>query len=280
MTRNKIYIRLSLKISPLNPGKEILVAKLDQLKFEGFVEESDILECFIPTTKWNNKILDVFYPLEQEGIDIDWFIDTVEDKNWNLVWEENYSPVFIGEKFVIRSVFHKKTKTNYEIIIKPKMSFGTGHHETTQLIIQELIKNPPVKKNVLDIGTGTGILSILSEKLGAKKVDSIDNCEFSMSSAKENFKINECNKIDFHLGNINIINSKAYDNILVNIDKNIIVKEAEYYFNKLALNGKIYLSGFYSADEGPIVKKIESLNLKLKRKKRKNKWSLLIFEKT
>ena len=269
-----------MKISPLNPGKEILIAKLDQLEFEGFVEKSDILECYIPTTKWNNKILDVFYPLEQQGIDIDWFIDTVEEKNWNSVWEQNYSPVFIGESCVIRSVFHKKTKTNYEIIIKPKMSFGTGHHETTQLIIQELIKNPPVKKNVLDIGSGTGILSILSEKLGAKKVDSIDNCEFSMSSAKENFKINKCNKIDFHLGTIDIINSKIYDNILVNIDKNIIIKEAESYFNKLALNGKIYLSGFYSLDEYQIVKKIESLNLKLKRKKTKNKWSLLIFEKT
>ncbi|MAW09290.1 MAG: 50S ribosomal protein L11 methyltransferase [Flavobacteriaceae bacterium] len=280
MTRNKIYIRLSLKISPLNPGKEILVAKLDQMKFEGFVEKSDILECYIPTTKWNNKILDVFYPLEQDGIDIDWFIDTVEDKNWNSIWEQNYSPVFIGESCVIRSIFHKKTKTKYEIIIKPKMSFGTGHHETTNLIIQELIKDPPVKKNVLDIGSGTGILSILSEKLGAKKVDSIDNCEFSMSSAKENFKINKCNKIDFHFGTIHLINSKNYDNILVNIEKNIIINEAESYLNKLALNGKIYLSGFYSEDEDPIVKKIESLNLKLKRKKRKNKWSLLIFEKT
>ena len=269
-----------MKISPLNPGKEILVAKLDQLEFVGFVEKSDMLECYIPTSKWNNKILDVFYPLEQEGIDIDWFIDTVEDKNWNSVWEQNYSPVFIGETCVIRSVFHKKTKTNYEIIIKPKMSFGTGHHETTQLIIQELIKNPPVKKNVLDIGSGTGILSILSEKLGAKKVDSIDNCEFSMTSAKENFKINECKKTDFHLGTIDIINSKTYDNILVNIDKNIIIKEAESYFHKLALHGKIYLSGFYSLDEDPIIKKIESLSLKLKRKKRKNKWSLLIFEKT
>ena len=160
------------------------------------------------------------------------------------------------------------------------MSFGTGHHETTQLIIQELIKNPPVKKNVLDIGSGTGILSILSEKLGAKKVDSIDNCELSMSSAKENFKINECNKINFQLGNIDVINSKTYDNILVNIDKNIIIEEAKSYFNKLALHGSIYLSGFYSADEDLIVKKLESLSLKLKRKKRKNKWSLLIFEKT
>ena len=269
-----------MKISPLNPGKEILIAKLDQLEFLGFVEKSDILECYIPTTNWNNKILDVFYPLEQDGIDIDWFIDTVEDKNWNSVWEQNYSPVFIGKTCVIRSVFHKKTKINHEIIIKPKMSFGTGHHETTQLIIQELIKNPPVKKNVLDIGSGTGILSILSEKLGAKKVDSIDNCEFSMTSAKENFKINECKKTDFHLGTIDIINSKTYDNILVNIDKNIIIKEAESYFHKLALHGKIYLSGFYSLDEDPIIKKIESLSLKLKRKKRKNKWSLLIFEKT
>ena len=100
-----------------------------------------------------------------------------------------------------------------------------------------------------------------------------------MSSAKENFKINDCNKIDFHFGTINIMNSKTYDIILVNIDKNIIIKEAEYYFNKLALNGKIYLSGFYSADEDSIVKKIESLNLKLIRTKKKNKWSLLIFEK-
>ena len=268
-----------MKISPLNPGKEILIAKLDQLGFKGFVEKSDILECYVPTTKWNNKILDVFYPLEQKGICVDWFIDSVEDKNWNSLWEQNYSPVFIGKTCVIRSDFHKKTKTNYEIIIKPNMSFGTGHHETTQLIIQELIKNPPLKKNVLDIGSGTGILSILSEKLGAKKVDSIDNCEFSMSSAKENFKINDCNKIDFHFGTINIMNSKTYDIILVNIDKNIIIKEAEYYFNKLALNGKIYLSGFYSADEDSIVKKIESLNLKLIRTKKKNKWSLLIFEK-
>ena len=279
MISNKIYIKLSLKISPLNPGKEILIAKLDQLEFEGFVEKTDGLECYISVNNWEKRVLDVFYPLEREGIDVDWFIDTVEDKNWNSLWEQNYSPVFIGNSCVIRSVFHKKTKTNYEIIIKPKMSFGTGHHETTQLIIQELIKNPPVKKNVLDIGCGTGILSILSEKLGAKKVDAIDNCEFSMSSAKENFKINKCNKIDFHLGTIDIINSKTYDYILVNINKNNIIKEAESYFNKLALHGKIYLSGFYSADEDPIVKKIESLNLKFKSKKRKNKWSLLIFEK-
>ena len=145
---------------PLNPGKEILIAKLDQLKFEGFVENLMVLECYIPTNKWENKILDIFYPLEEKGIDVDWFIDIVEDKNWNSSMGKNYSPVFIGNSCVIRSDFHKKTKINYEIIIKPKMSFGTGHHETTQLIIKELLKCPPFKKNVLDIGSGTGILSI------------------------------------------------------------------------------------------------------------------------
>ena len=159
------------------------------------------------------------------------------------------------------------------------MTFGTGHHETTQLIIEELLKNPPIKKNVLDIGSGTGILSIMSEKLGAKKVDSIDTCELSMHSAKENFKINKCNKINFHLGTIDVINSKTYNTILVNIEKNVIIKEAKYYFNKLDLYGSIYLSGFYSSDEEIVIKKIETLNLKLKEKKRKNKWSLLIFEK-
>ena len=95
MIKNKSYIKLSLKISPLNPGKEILIAKLDQLKFEGFVEKPDGLECYIPTTKWNKKVLDIFYPLEEKGIDVEWFIGLVEDKNWNSLWEQNYSPVFI-----------------------------------------------------------------------------------------------------------------------------------------------------------------------------------------
>ncbi len=279
MIKNKIYIKLSLKVSPLNPGLEILIAKLDQLKFEGFEEKKDGLDCYIPTNKWKNEILDVFYPLEEEGIYIDWFIDIVKDKNWNSLWEQNYSPVFIGDSCVIRSDFHKKIKINYEIIIKPKMTFGTGHHETTQLIIEELLKSPPLEKNVLDIGSGTGILSILSEKLGAKKIDSIDTCELSMHSAKENFKLNKSNKINFHLGAIDVINSKTYDTILVNIDKNVILKEAKSYSKKLDLQGCIYLSGFYSSDEELIIKKIETLNLNLKEKKRKNKWSLLIFEK-
>ena len=279
MIKNKSYIKLSLKISPLNPGKEILIAKLDQLKFEGFVEKLDGLECYIPTTKWNKKVLDIFYPLEEKGIDVEWFIGLVEDKNWNSLWEQNYSPVFIGDSCVIRSDFHNKTKIDHEIIIKPKMTFGTGHHETTQLIIEELLKSPPLEKNVLDIGSGTGILSIMSEKLGAKKVDSIDTCELSMRSAKENFKINKCNKINFHLGTIDVINSKTYDTILVNIEKNVIINEVKSYFKKLATDGSIYLTGFYSSDEEIVIKKIETLNLKLKEKKRKNKWSLLIFEK-
>lgn len=279
MISNKIYIKLSLKISPLNPGKEILIAKLDQLEFEGFVEKTDGLECYISVNNWEKRVLDVFYPLEQEGIDVDWFIDTVEDKNWNSLWEQNYSPVFIGNSCVIRSNFHKKTNINHEIIIQPRMSFGTGHHETTKLIVEDLIKNPPLKKNVLDIGCGTGILSILAEKLGANKIDSIDKCEFSMNSAKENFKINRCDKISLHHGTIDLFNFKNYDNILVNINKNEIIKEAKSYFKKLALYGTIHLSGFYTVDEGSIKKKFEDLGLKLKRKKRKNKWSLLIFEK-
>ena len=119
-----------------------MIAKLDQLKFEGFVEKTDGLECYISANNWEKRVLDVFYPLEQEGIDVDWFIDTVEDKNWNSLWEQNYSPVFIGNSCVIRSNFHKKTNINHEIIIQPKMSFGTGHHETTKLIVEDLIKNP------------------------------------------------------------------------------------------------------------------------------------------
>lgn len=280
MNSNKTYIKLSVKVLPSNPGTEILIAKLDKLEFQGFVENADALECYISSNKWNNEILDIFYPLEERGFEIDWIIDTVKNKNWNSIWEQNISPVFIGDSCVIRSDFHKKINIDYEIIIKPKMSFGTGHHNTTQLIIEELIKNPPVKKNVLDVGTGTGILSILSEKLGAKEVDSIDNCEISMSSAKENFKLNKCTKINFHNGTIDVINPKIYDNILVNISKNVIIKEAKFYSDKLAQNGKIYLSGFCFSDENIIFKKIKNLNFKLRTKRRKNKWSLLIFEKT
>ena len=280
MIKNKNYIKLSLNISPLNPGKEILIAKLDKLKFDGFVEKSFGLECYIKIAKWKNKILDIFYPLEQRGIDIDWYIETIGDKNWNLLWEQNYPPVSIGNTFVIRSNFHKRTNMKYEIIIKPEKSFGTGYHETTKLIIEELLKNPPLKKNVLDVGSGTGILSIISEKLGAKKVDSIDKCEFSMHSSKENFKINKCTKINFRLGTIDVVNSKNYDKILVNIAKNVILEEAKFYSKKLARNGKLYLSGFYFSDEDTLLKKIETSKLRFKERKRKNKWSLLIFERT
>ena len=278
MIKKKIYIKLSLNISPLNPAKEILIAKLDKLRFEGFVENSYGLECYITTTKWQNSILDIFYPLEEKGIYIDWSIEAVGQKNWNSLWELNYLPVSIGDSCIVRSDFHKKTNMKYDIVIKPKMSFGTGHHETTQLIIEALLETPPFKKKILDVGSGTGILSILSEKLGAKNIDSIDNCDTSMYSAIENFKINNCKKINFYLGNIDVINSKNYDNILVNIEKNVIIRELKSYFEKLAQNGKLYLSGFYFKDEYTILKKIETLKLKLSESKRKNKWSLLIFE--
>ncbi len=272
MIKDENYIKLSLNILPLNPSKEILIAKLDKLKFEGFVEKFDGLECYIKTAKWKNKILDIFYPLEQKGVDIDWHIERVGDKNWNLLWEQNYPPVFVGKSCVIRSDSHMRTNMKYEIIIKPKMCFGTGHHETTKLIIEELLKNPPLKKNILDVGSGTGILSILSEKLGAKNIDSIDNCELSMHSSVENFKINKCTNINFNMGTIDEINSKKYDNILVNIEKNVILNESKFYFNKLARNGKLCLSGFYFSDDNIIIKKFETLNLNLKEKKRKNKW--------
>ena len=207
-------------------------------------------------------------------------LETVEKQNWNEEWEKNF-PQLVVENCSIRASFHEKPEgVDYDIVINPKMSFGTGHHETTTLMVTKILTMDFKNKSVLDMGCGTGILAILAKKRGASKVIGVDIDEWSIENSIENVEINECNDIKIYLGDAGKLNDFGnFEVIIANINRNILLEDMEQYVNHLAGNGKILFSGFYSEDVVFIQKKAVSLGLTLSDSLTKNNWMMLEFSK-
>ena len=211
---------------------------------------------------------------------INYSFKDIEKKNWNANWEQSFSPVKINSHCIIRADFHKEDKNiKHEIIITPKMSFGTGHHETTFLMLNEIFNINVSKLNILDMGSGTGVLSILSSKLGAKTILAIDIDEWAYENSIENSLLNNTNNIKFLKGDISLIENKTFDCILANINRNIILRDLVKYYKLLINGGKLLISGFLVEDFDLVYKKINKIGFKLINKKNKNKWLMLHLEK-
>jgi len=256
-----IYIGYYFNITPLKPATEILIAELGNVGFESFVETSDGLEAFIQKPEWYTTILDDIFILNSQEFDISYSSKEIEQVNWNIEWEKNFTPITVDKICHVRAPFHEKKNLKYDIVIEPKMSFGTGHHETTHMMIQYLLKLNIENKKTLDMGCGTGVLAILSEMKGAQPIDAIDIDNWCFLNTQENILKNNCKHITPYEGDSSLLANKKYDLIIANINRNILIKDLENYVNCLNPGGELLLSGFYSEDLDLIKSCCEKINL-------------------
>lgn len=274
---DNIYIGYDFKVEPLQPGSEILIAELGYAGFESFVENDEGIIAYIQKDEWNAAILNEIHILNSDEFKITYTFNEIEQTNWNEEWEKNFNPIFVDDLVTVRAPFHSKPNTKYDLIIEPKMSFGTGHHETTHMMIQHILKNDFQGKSVLDMGCGTGVLAILAEKVGATKIDAIDINNWCYLNSIENVERNACHNISVYEGDVNLLKGKNYDSIIANINRNILVADISQYSKCLNENGTLFLSGFYKEDIPLIEAECNKNMLKLKETIQKGLWISLKF---
>ena len=272
-----IYIGYYFKIEPLVPAVEILTAELGFAGFESFVETETGVTAYIQKEDWNPDILDDIQVLKSEEFAINYTFNEIEQTNWNAEWESNFNPIVVDGVCAVRAPFHDIPDTEYDIIIEPKMSFGTGHHETTHMMIQYILKNDFEGKHVLDMGCGTGVLAILAEKRGATTIDAIDIDNWCYLNSLENVGRNNCQNISVYEGDASLLKGKKYDVIIANINRNILLEDMNTYINCLNDNGTLLLSGFYQSDIPSIENECVKYGLKLDETIEKNNWVSLKF---
>lgn len=276
------YLKITLQTKNLQEWqKEVLMAKLGDIGFESFVEYESNLEAYIPEKYFNKTFLEQIINEFSSETSFIWKEELIKDRNWNEEWEKNYfKPLVIMNKCVVRAPFHSDfPNCQYEIIIEPNMAFGTGNHETTSMMMEFILKEEITGKDVLDMGCGTGILSILSSMVGAKKVVSIDIDQWSFEATTENAHLNGILNIEAHLGDASLLGNQKFELILANIQRNVLLNDMEKYFKVLKPGGKLIMSGFYN-DDIPIIKELaESLGLIDAGYQEKNKWVAYAFQK-
>lgn len=273
----EIYLGYEFKVNPLQPGVEILIAELGYAGFESFVETEEGVTAYIQKEEWNAGILDEIEILKSEEFKIDFTYNEIEQTNWNEEWEKNFSPIVVDDVCSVRAPFHEKPNVQYDIVIEPKMSFGTGHHETTHMMIQHILKNDFTNKSVLDMGCGTGVLAVLAEIKGANPIDAVDYDNWCYLNSVENIERNNCNNITVIEGDASVLAGKKYDIIIANINRNILLNDMETYVSCLNKDGVMFLSGFYNDDIPVIQEECEKHQLKFEEKLERNHWVALKF---
>lgn len=272
------YIAYNFLVKPRDPATEILVAELSDVGFESFVETEKGVVAYLPKKNHDETILQDIFILKNTEFSITYSIEEIEEENWNSAWEKNFEPIQVNEQVSVRAPFHNATDLPYEIVIEPKMSFGTGHHETTHMMIQHLLKLKLDDKRVLDMGCGTGILAIFAEKKGAAFIDAIDIDTWCYQNSLENIRRNNCKKINVFKGDTSLLINKKFDIIIANINRNVLLNDLKSYVNCLNENGVILLSGFYQEDI-PIIDNVASkFGLKIESIIEKNNWVAIRYQ--
>ena len=274
---NIIYLGYYFKVEPLQPAVEILIAELGYEGFESFVETDEGVTAYIQKEEWYDTILEDIQILNSDEFEITYTFEEIEQTNWNAEWEKNFNPIIVDNKCSVRAPFHDKPNTEFDIVIEPKMSFGTGHHETTHMMIQHILKNDFTNKSVLDMGCGTGVLAILTEMKGAKPIDAIDYDNWCYLNSLENIERNNCNYITVIEGDASVLKDKKYDVIIANINRNILLQDMGTYVSCLKEKGMLFLSGFYNDDIPLIQTECEKYMLKFEEKLERNNWVSLKF---
>ena len=254
-------------------AREILVAELGAVGFESFTETDDGgLSAYIQTNDWVEGMLEQVQILSSDEVEFKVERENIEQVNWNEEWEKNFEPIEVLGKVSVRAPFHGGNELEYNIVIEPKMSFGTGHHETTHLMIEHLLEIDLEGKKVLDMGCGTGILAIFSEMRGASEVEAIDIDPWCYENSVENAARNSCRKIKVFEGDASLLKEQQFDVVIANINRNILLEDMSSYVRCLKPGGLLLLSGFYGEDMEQIGRKAEELGLKLLDEKERNRW--------
>lgn len=275
---NLSYIAYHFNVEPRELGTEILIAELGEKAFESFQETETGVSAFVQKELWTVDILEDIRLLQSEEFIVTYRKEEIEQINWNEEWEKNFNPIDVDGICYIRAPFHEKTDAEYDIIIEPKMSFGTGHHETTFMMTRHILQNEMKDKVVLDMGCGTAILAILASMRGAKNVDAIDIDNWCYLNSIENAERNNCLNIQVFEGDASMLSTTPkYDVILANINRNILLKDMKSYVDCLKSGGEIYFSGFYVEDFSHIQKAAEAQGLSYVNQLEKNNWLSLKF---
>ena len=274
------YIEVDIKIEKSEVFSDIVVARLNEIEFETFLENNNGVKCYIQAKLFDKMKLDIELDKIKQFTKLNYNINHVAQKNWNEEWEKNFTPIQINSHCLIRSEFHNNNGNfKDEIIITPKMSFGTGHHETTFLMINELYNLDLNDKSILDMGSGTGVLSIVASKNGAKQVVGIDIDEWAFQNSIDNANLNNTKNVSFLHGDINLIKNQNFDIILANINRNIIEKYIEDYYNLLSNKGDLLISGFLEEDVDFIINLSINNRFNVINKKNKGQWSMVHLRK-
>lgn len=256
------YIELVCKISAGNKQEisDILIAELNEIGYESYDETDDGINAYILEKIFDLKKVKQLQVNNIPEVNIKYSHKIIKTQNWNEVWEKNFEPIIVEDQCLIRAPFHKDSpKTQYEIIIEPKMSFGTGHHETTYLMLKTMLELDFKKKNVLDMGCGTGVLAILASLKGAEEITAIDIDEWAYNNTLENIEKNNCSNIRVFQGDAQLLNDQQFDIIIANINRNILMNDIKNYAKVLVDGGALLLSGLYEKDL-PMIKEEASAN--------------------
>jgi ribosomal protein L11 methyltransferase len=275
------YVELELKLEPFTPWNEVLVALLSEIDFESFQEIDSKLMAYIQKDLFQKEALDeILNDLKNRpDLILSNQINFIEQQNWNAVWESQFEPVFIDNQLQILAPFHDLNEFKGQtIIIEPKMSFGTGHHQTTFLMCKEMFELNFENTKVLDMGSGTGVLAILAEKLGASEIHAFDIEPWSVENCEDNSIKNQCIRIKSFLGDIDKVNG-SFDYILANINKNVLKNQMKHYAEMLRASGILLLSGFFQSDTEELKDFASNNSLTFIHMKEKEGWAMLKFKK-
>lgn len=272
MEDTTVYMEYRFTVAPLQPASDMLIAELGEAGFESFLEEDDGVLAYIQKTHWNRDILQDISVLENPLFAIQHSIKEIAQENWNATWEKNFTPIWIADRCRVRAPFHDVEPVEYDIVITPKMSFGTGHHETTHMMLEHLLSLPLKDTAVLDMGSGTGVLAILAAMRGAATVHAIDIDRWCYENAMENVERNGCAHIVVMEGDASLLGETFYNVIIANINRNILLADIPSYAKQLKPNGVLLLSGFYTEDLVLIDEKCHENGLSFQKKLVKNNW--------
>lgn len=272
------YLEFNFTISPLQPWNEILMAELIEIGFDSFTEEHEGILAYIQKNLFDEKQLQEINLFSNEAVKISYTYKEMPNINWNEEWEKNFDPINVENQVSIRAEFHENQNLPHEIIIQPKMSFGTGHHATTYLMIQQMLDMNFENKTVLDMGCGTSVLAIFAKQKGAGRTVAIDIDEWSVENSKENAERNNVD-LDISQGTADNLGAENFDIILANINRNILISDIPTYVSVLNNGGQLVLSGLCFFDVDDILEVCNEQKLTLKRKLQREEWVSLLLEK-
>ncbi|MFN5148229.1 MAG: 50S ribosomal protein L11 methyltransferase [Flavobacteriia bacterium] len=277
------YLELTIKLQPRDPWADIVTAELAEAGYESFVETEDGILAYAPVSAINidNPTNNTFLEKEHPEVNANIEFKIIPQQNWNAVWEADFQPVIVEQYLSIIAPFHdKKEHSNMIVELLPKMSFGTGHHQTTWMMAKALFELEQIPAQVLDMGTGTGVLAIIAEKLGAKHVVAVDIEDWSVENTLENAERNECLCIEALCGDIDILHGRTFGLILANINKNVLKAHMQNYSWMLEKNGILLLSGFFDTDVDELVTFAEQFGLTKMRVLNKDNWAAIELQKS